>query len=482
MKDKHKRSYKSKKVTIKKESLTTLYDLTVDYGINYQSYYQLIGSDEPIHKEINGQMCTSKAAVDLGLDLQKNLRRSLACGAEILNKNLFCSDSVILHIKMTILLAQLSNDLNNSVASFSACENAINFLKRFHHLLNYGNDTLFQQQAEFLFTTYLKMPAAEPSDEKDLNRIKLQTILLREAVRKNYGNTIVKLRLDYSNFIDSFIHNQNILTETLSTQSKDFFALVSRVELAINSMRIDRGLPIDFQIYSIEKNLYMMIVSDLTHSKGVWKAFYMQASVCFLFETSILTIPVFKNYFSHWQSLKKDYIEPSFLLIKNINISEFVYSIDMVSYLIPLLSRWLYEILRAIELFKTWTEDQLKVLEKEDILKSVYWKEIVVTVMKLDDEINFLGKMINAIDKFTIDLNESLSRNRFKTDVIIANQVGQIYPVWEQLKKKIESLRSKIESQVGKQVEESKKKSSELLEAEKNEKAKRDLKILQRHP
>jgi hypothetical protein len=420
---KHERTKKGKQLarvqTLVKKEEVSLEELSLHFESHFKFFMLMLAGVVPYKIKIDGNLILTNQALVLRDLMAKNFKKSKDRAEKLFDENFFCNDTLILHLRITILHANFEKALEDVATSFRLYFYAYEIFVNFNKLLNYENDLAFQQQVLTLFETLTEFKSPVPQVHALIEQAKIGIAdLYKDGFTSKCGDTLAKLAIVYDELIEKIYKANNQLTLELKHEREDFFALARRVKNSYDKVKTNTGLPSEFLLIAIEANYFMLNISEITHPNTVWKAVAIDTTVNFLLTGVTIGNKNFLPYFNFWQSLSKLYIGPTAALIKKLNIQELISEPTLATCYYIAQQRWLEIFVKTTLLFECWTIYHQSSIASMPKLKPKFWRELDVNCLKMEAEINYLNTQLNLMAEVAKQYCQQLKIIRLDTHIV----------------------------------------------------------------
>jgi hypothetical protein len=422
------------------------------YYTNLTNYLRTEGLKKPLPKS---------EQLKLGLEIESNLKYSSSVILSLYENGHYNNDFLLLHMLIMILHGEFAQYINEKEDAILSNLKAFNFLKGNISILEFKSNFAFQDQIYRLFERLRTF------DETKINDIYPELESLETTFMKKCGISIVVVEKAYEKFMKLIWQSQ----APLLNERKDFFSKATQLNNSYQNLKISNRLPLEYQLYSLAINYYMLNLSIATQPRRLFNVLYVDKMTIYFINKSQLNVETLNSYLGSWSNLKKLYIEPSLALIKGRDMSEFV-NINALRYYLNFLKNWSSLYSAIMILIKTLIDREYKNLEQVQKINDKDQQEIMKLIFKLEPEIHFLMETAVLIGKADREINAQIDLKELKDEVTIPYQVKNMRAQFTELKTKIDSLKTKLKTLKEQCIESQDK----LIEAEEGQKALQALK------
>ncbi|MBA2651369.1 MAG: hypothetical protein H0U73_03755 [Tatlockia sp.] len=416
------------------------------YSTNITNYIRMQALKEPWPKS---------EQLKLGLEIELNLKYTSSLVINLNEKGHCNNEFLLLHLSIMILHGEFAQYIHKKEDA------VISFLKAFYSLKD--NIKILEFEANFAFQEQIRrlFEQLHTFNETEINDIYPELESLETAFTKKCGISIVVVGKAYNKFMKLLWQNP----APLINERKDFFSKATQLNNSFQNLKISNRLPLEYQLYSLVVNYYMLNLSIVTQRQRLFDVLYVEAITIYYVNSSKLNVETLNSYLGSWSNLKKLYIEPSLALIRGMDMSEFV-SINTLRYCLNVLKFWSSIFSAIMDLIKTFIDREFKNFEQVQKINDNDQQELMKLVFKLQPEIQFLMNTAELIGKANREINAKIEVKELKDRVTIPRQVKSMRFKSKIINSKVESLKEKL----GKLEEQCKTSQDKLINAEKQHK------------
>ncbi|MBA2709608.1 MAG: hypothetical protein H0U57_03325 [Tatlockia sp.] len=424
------------------------------YSTNLTNYIRTLALKKPLSKS---------EQLKLGLEIETNFNYSSNLIASLNENGHYCNDFMLLHLLIMFLHAEFANHIEAKEESILSYLNVFYFLKANISILDFESNFAFQDQIYRLFDRLRSLDG--------IKDIYPELESLEVAFKEKCGISIVVVEKSYEKFMKLLWQSQ----APLLNERKDFFSKGTQLNNTYLNLKSTQRLPLEYQLYSLAINYYMLNLSIATQPRRLLNVLYVDKTTLYFINKSKLNAEALNSFLGTWSYLKKLYIEPTLALIRGFDMNDFV-NINSLRYCLNFLKYWSSLNSAVLCLIKTLIDREYQNLQQVHKINDKEQQEIMKLIFKLQPEIQDLMKTTALIGKVDREINAKIGVKELKDTVTIPSQLKNMKVKSKKLDSKINNLKTKLEN-LNKQ---SLKSQDELINAEKQQKTRQLVKKKQR--
>jgi len=369
-------------------------------------YKQLLAIQK--NKEIN-----SKTKKQEMLALEKKILKLSALSKEFTSYD--NNDALLIYIKTIILCGHHAGISVKKDTAFDYYYRAYQYLNN-HPFLKYEHSLSFQNEIDnafFELTAIIELKKNQyffsiPSRKINNALTELQTKsdeinIIHKQFEQKCKNTIIGLERKYTTLCNLYVHgyrnqhNLMYLNAFYKNNREDFFNLARNIKNSLESKKLNRTFTTEDSIYYLKLNYLMLIISDITHPRSIWKIDITFDNLSFKLINPV-KLEELKEYLNFWIALKTLYITPSLSHIKNINTDELNNNIKLHHLYLRQLDKWLSYFHMPTTLCLAITTDMIDLVESKPNSLNNFYNDVCELIIKMQPEIDYLTTGIADIE------------------------------------------------------------------------------------
>jgi len=335
--------------------------------------------------------CLSADAINLASKVCADVDLAFPFSCKLTENHIFHQEWIITTIRLLILYSQFQLAVDDIEGAWKYFKAVYGVLTRHHVNLDYKDNLSFQLVLNEVFSSRV-INASEESREFYKN-------VLRKAYSlhmKKCGDSFAAVISLHKETMDLYSHpNASEMIAGSRKTQQEFVRIAKIVQSQFQQMQVNHQLTFEYQIFFIRLYFCIFDFHDLTHPRTVW--FFEHNEKCFEFNFRMGSLKERHSYLQLWASLKNDYIDPAFTLIKNTSAEAVKAELGGLHQFKKCLDDWYFKIISALDLFSTWGCDTKDGIKSEIDLCLEIYREPRELLLNLDEEIQYVSKKLNIL-------------------------------------------------------------------------------------